>query len=81
MIIDDVHIKTVRLLKNFMDCDTRWERVENFDEKTLVYRKLTNSVHDVSWHMQPYSFKNANAHRVKKIAKRAMGYVRRKVLG
>ncbi len=81
MIIDDVHIKTVRLLMNFMDSDPRWERVAGFNEKSFVYRKLASSVHDVAWHMQPYSFKNANAFRAKKIAKRAMGYVRRKILG
>ncbi|MGE0701926.1 MAG: hypothetical protein AB7O57_22700, partial [Hyphomicrobiaceae bacterium] len=76
MIIDDVHLKTVRILKDFMDSDPRWDRAAGFDEKSFAYRKLADSVHDVAWHMQPYAFEGQNMHKLKKATTRAIDYMR-----
>jgi hypothetical protein len=81
MVIDDVQIKPVRIVKDFMDSDPRWELVTSFDHKTFVYRKLTDVVHDVAWHMQPYSFAGMNVHRLTKAKGRVLGLLKRKVAG
>lgn len=76
MIIDDVHIKPVRIVKEFLDSDPRWQLISGFDHKSFAYRKLTDTVHDVAWHMQPYAFQGMNAQRLKKISSRAIDLVR-----
>lgn len=76
MIIDDVQLKTVRILKDFLDVDPRWKRVAYFDQKTVVYEKLADEVHDVAWHMQPYAFHGSRVHRVKALALRAANRLR-----
>ena len=76
MIIDDVQLKTVRVLKDFLDVDPRWKRVAYFDQKTVVYEKLVDEVHDVAWHMQPYAFQGSRLHRMKALAVRAANRLR-----
>lgn len=77
MIIDDVQLKSVRVLTDFLNVDTRWKRVASFDEKTIVYEKLVDKVHDVAWHMQPYVIQGSTLHKVKRLGMRAVN----KVLG
>ena len=58
MLIDDAQMKSVSILKDFMDSDTRWETLNIGSTKTYAYKKLTDNVHDVAWHMQPYVFED-----------------------
>lgn len=81
MVIDDIQIKPVRIVKDFMDADPRWELVASFDHKTFAYRKLTDVIHDVAWHMQPYSFVGINVHRLAKAKGRVMSLLKRAVAG
>ncbi len=55
MIIDDAEMKSVSILTDFMKADTGWKMVKNFSGKTIVFKKIRESIHDVAWHMQPYT--------------------------
>ena len=55
MIIDDAHLPSVGMLGDFMKIDPRWQLTRDFAGKTLVFRKGCDSVHDVAWHMQPFT--------------------------
>jgi hypothetical protein len=54
MIIDDAHLYSVSILKDFMREDPRWRLKKSFMGKTFVFQKVVDRVHDVAWHMQPY---------------------------
>jgi hypothetical protein len=56
MVLDDVHLRPVRILVDFMRVDPRWSFQRAFANQTIVFRKEQDSVHDVAFHMQPYSF-------------------------
>jgi predicted O-methyltransferase YrrM len=55
MIIDDVHLRSVAILAEFMKLDPGWQLVRDFSAKTLAFKKLRDFVHDVAWHMQPFT--------------------------
>jgi Methyltransferase domain len=55
MIIDDAEMRSVSILVDFMKVDTGWLLVADFSGKTIVFRKRRTSIHDVAWHMQPYT--------------------------
>jgi hypothetical protein len=57
MIVDDAQIYAVSILKDFMKEDPRWRLQKSFGGKTFVFQKLEDKVHDVAWHMQPYTVK------------------------
>ena len=54
MIIDDAQMFSVAILKAFMQEDPRWKLYRSYGNRTFVFQKLQDSVHDVAWHMQPY---------------------------
>jgi hypothetical protein len=54
MILDDTHMISGSILVDFMKTDPRWELLADFNSKTVVFKKMVASVHDVAWHMQPY---------------------------
>ena len=55
LLIDDVQMRSVAMLAEFMQVDPGWELAHDFDGKTLAFRKIRESIHDVAWHMQPYT--------------------------
>lgn len=55
IVIDDAHMKSVGILVDFMSVDPAWKLIKNFDGKTVAFEKIRESVHDVAWHMQPYT--------------------------
>lgn len=55
MLIDDVQLPSVSVLAEFMQVDPAWKMVQNFFGKTLAFEKLRPSIHEVSWHMQPFN--------------------------
>lgn len=54
LLLDDVQIRSVAVLSQFLSADPGWETVHNFSGKTLVFRKTCDNVRDVAWHMQPW---------------------------
>jgi predicted O-methyltransferase YrrM len=54
MILDDLQMSSVSMLGDFLREDPRWQIERTFERRTLVMKKLSDSVHDVAWHMQPY---------------------------
>jgi len=55
MLIDDAEMRSVSILIDFMNADPNWELVQDFDGKTLAFKKTKDKTLDVAWHMQPYS--------------------------
>ncbi len=55
VVLDDLEIASVALLADFIREDhPRWKVERQIGKRTLVVRKMSARVHDVSWHMQPY---------------------------
>jgi hypothetical protein len=54
VMVDDTHMISGSILVDFMKVDPRWKLLADFNGKTVAFRKMTSSVHDVAWHMQPY---------------------------
>ena len=54
VVLDDLQMSSVSMLGDFLREDPRWQLERTFGRRTLVLKKISPSVHDVSWHMQPY---------------------------
>jgi predicted O-methyltransferase YrrM len=54
LIVDDTHLTTGRLLSDFMKKDPTWEYLEMLDQKTCIFRKMTDDIRNIAWHMQPF---------------------------
>ena len=55
MVLDDVPMRSVGVLAEFMKADAGWKVVESFSERTLAFEKLKHPVLDVAWHMQSWT--------------------------
>ena len=55
MLVDDVPLRSVAILAQFMSADPGWELVHDFSGRTLAFRKIRQEVLDVAWHMQPWT--------------------------
>jgi hypothetical protein len=53
-VIDDIHLESVLDLVKFLQEEPRWESVWELPRRTIAFRKLSATVHDVAWHQQPY---------------------------
>jgi predicted O-methyltransferase YrrM len=53
LLIDDVQLRAVSILVDFLAADTSWESADDFG-KTRVFRKVRDDLLDVAWHMQPW---------------------------
>jgi methyltransferase family protein len=54
VVLDDLQMSSVSMLGDFLREDPRWHLERTLGRRTLILRKISPSVHDVSWHMQPY---------------------------
>lgn len=54
LIVDDTHLLSVKLLCDFMKNDPNWQFVEVIGGKTEVFKKVSDNLRDVAWHMQPF---------------------------
>lgn len=55
LVIDDIQIRPVRFLADYLTVDSRWELAATF-ARTLVFRKLADPVVDAGeWHTHPHS--------------------------
>jgi predicted O-methyltransferase YrrM len=54
VVLDDLQMSSVSMLGDFLREDPRWEFERMLGRRTLVMRKICETVHDVSWHMQPF---------------------------
>jgi hypothetical protein len=54
VVLDDLQMSSVSMLGDFLREDPRWQLERSFGRRTLVLKKISPSVHDVAWHMQPY---------------------------
>jgi hypothetical protein len=53
-VIDDIHLESVLTLVKFLREEPRWEFVWELPGRTMAFRKLSATIHDVAWHQQPY---------------------------
>jgi predicted O-methyltransferase YrrM len=53
-VIDDIHLESVLDLVKFLKEEPRWEFVWELPRRTIAFRKLSATIHDVAWHQQPY---------------------------
>jgi predicted O-methyltransferase YrrM len=54
VILDDAELSSVAVLKDFMQEDPHWELVKSFGRHAVAFRKVSESIRDVAWHMQPF---------------------------
>lgn len=54
VVLDDLQMSSVAVLRDFLAEDPRWRLAHSFGRRAVVFRKISDSVHDVAWHMQPY---------------------------
>ena len=54
VVLDDLQMSSVSMLGDFLREDPRWQLERTFGRRTLVLKKISPTVHDVAWHMQPY---------------------------
>ena len=55
MLLDDVQLRGVGVVAEFMRADPGWELIRDFWGKTFAFRKTRDTVLDVAWHMQPWT--------------------------
>lgn len=54
LVVDDIHLWTGRVLRDFLDAEGGWELVNEDRLKTAVFRKLTADSDVPNWVFQPY---------------------------
>lgn len=54
MILDDLQVYPTTILWDFMNEDPGWKLYKSFENKTVVFKKIAKSIHNVAWHMQLY---------------------------
>ncbi len=61
LMVDDTHLLSGKILCDFMKKDPNWEFLEILDGRTEIFRKTTDDVRNVAWHMQPFLADHYNA--------------------
>lgn len=56
LIVDDTHLWTGRVLRDFLKEDAAWEYLDEKDLKTALFRKLADGSSTREWRDQPYVF-------------------------
>ncbi len=54
LILDDVHLYSVKILSDFLKSDDNWKFVSLLDGKTEVFAKASSNIREMAWHMQPF---------------------------
>jgi predicted O-methyltransferase YrrM len=56
LVLDDAHLRSVRLLTEFMSAESGWRMANSFSSgRTVVFQKVEDRVLDVAWHMQRWT--------------------------
>jgi len=75
LILDDVQMSSVAILKDFMRQDPRWQLLRSFGRQAMAFRKLSESIHDIAWHMQPFITKRfGRRHRILNALEKLTGW-------
>jgi hypothetical protein len=61
LVVDDVHVWTGRVLRDFLAAEPEWELVERFQGRTVAFRKVAATDPDKIWFEQPYVARRTNA--------------------
>ncbi len=76
LLVDDTHLITGKILCDFMKSDPGWEFVTLLDGKTEAFRKLTEDVRNVAWHMQPFVTESLQAEKKARLQQNQSLYVK-----
>jgi hypothetical protein len=57
LIVDDVHVWTGRVLRDFLAAEPEWELIEQWSGRTVAFRKVAKVDTDRLWTDQPYVWK------------------------
>ena len=78
LIIDDTHLWTGSVLKEFLETETEWRLEPPHSAKTVVFRKVAECVPWKEWHTQLYVVNRSHVprHRQGRV-QRALGLARR----
>jgi hypothetical protein len=60
LLIDDVHLWTGRVLRDFLDAEPEWEKVDELGGRTAILRKIAEVDPDKLWAHQPYVVKHSH---------------------
>ncbi len=60
LIVDDTHIWTGEILRDFLLEDIGYNFLQEIDGKTAVFEKVGDSSHSAEWHRQPFVTKHSN---------------------
>ena len=73
MILDDIQLRPVAILCNFLKNDARRWRLERSLERTSIFRKIGSPIGDIAWHEQPWTvrWKRPFVERAKTLVQRA----------
>jgi len=67
LILDDIDLWPVKVLADFLASEKpRWTCVQQFD-RSICFEKRTESVHDVTWHMQPLLSQEQQRYTIRRI--------------
>jgi hypothetical protein len=54
VIVDDVHVWTGRVLRDFLEAEPEWSLERRFQGRTVAIRKVARTNPDKIWFEQPY---------------------------
>ncbi len=60
VILDDTQLLSVAIVRDFLSSDPAW-RVEFQSSKAIAFRKVSESMHNVAWYMQPFVARSYSA--------------------
>ena len=60
LIVDDVHVWTGRVLRDFLVAEPEWQLIDEFGGRTAVLRKTAESDPNRLWNQQPYVLRNSH---------------------
>jgi len=80
LLLDDVQLRSVAVLAEFLSADPGWKRVRDFSGKTILFQKTRERVLDVAWHMQPWTTA-ASRSRARRILRAILGRLRNSFRG
>lgn len=61
LVIDDTHISTGKLLKDFLEKEDSWKLIASFSEKTVIFKKIKDFDYNKEFIQQPFILQQTKA--------------------
>lgn len=67
MVLDDIGMKPVKIVVDFMKADPAWQFVQSIGNRTAAFRRIGDlAIRQTAWHMQPYVTKLSWSERIRR---------------